>query len=173
MQYVRPRLSDCHNLAFTQEEVDFAIPFVSEDIPLVVDPFLLWKSPSLQDNSLHTAIANCFNHLGHLIRKGQHDQAAQILVSSSECDEVGFGESINRKGKPIGRKVADEILALFRNVPQIRDGGFIHFEEIQLMLIRSQRTESATLLVASPNHSLSTSLFNNVTHSASLVATAC
>ena len=31
MQYIRPRLNDYHNLPFTQEEVDFAIPFVSED----------------------------------------------------------------------------------------------------------------------------------------------
>ncbi len=50
---VRPRLNDFHNLSFTQEEVDFAIPFLDEDIPLYLDPFLLWKSPSQQDNSLH------------------------------------------------------------------------------------------------------------------------
>ena len=31
---IRPRLNDFHNLPFTQEEVDFAIPFLDEDIPL-------------------------------------------------------------------------------------------------------------------------------------------
>ncbi len=41
---VRPRLNDFHNLPFTQEQVDFAIPFLDEDIPLYLDPFLLWKS---------------------------------------------------------------------------------------------------------------------------------
>jgi len=51
---VRPRLNDFHNLTFTQGEVDFAIPFLDENVPLYVDPFLLWKSPSLQDNSLHS-----------------------------------------------------------------------------------------------------------------------
>lgn len=65
MALIRPRLNDFHNLPFTQDEVDFAIPFLDEDIPLYVDPFLLWKSPSLQDNSLHTAIVNSFNHIGH------------------------------------------------------------------------------------------------------------
>jgi hypothetical protein len=34
MALVRPRLNDHHNLAFAQEEVDFAIPFLDEDVPL-------------------------------------------------------------------------------------------------------------------------------------------
>ena len=34
MALVRPRLNDHYNLAFAQEEVDFAIPFLDEDIPL-------------------------------------------------------------------------------------------------------------------------------------------
>lgn len=63
---VRSRLNDYHNLLFTQEQVDFAIPFLDEDIPLYLDPFLLWKSPSQQDNSLHISIINSFNYLGRL-----------------------------------------------------------------------------------------------------------
>ena len=132
MNYVRPRLNDHHGLIFTQEEVDFAIPFVSEDIPLFVDPFLLWKSPSLQDNSLHTAITNCFNHLGALSRRGKSDEAIQLLVAASECAEVGLGDSIKRKGKPIGRTVAENIVQLFRDIPQFGEAGFVHFESIQL-----------------------------------------
>ena len=69
MALIRPRLNDYYNLLFTQEEVDFAIPFLDEDIPLYLDPFLLWKSPSQQDNALHTAITNSFNHLGYLTNK--------------------------------------------------------------------------------------------------------
>ncbi len=132
MNYVRPRLNDYHGLLFTQEEVDFAIPFVSEDIPLFVDPFLLWKSPSLQDNALHTAVTNCFNHLGLLTKKGKSDEAAQLLIALSECAEVGLGDSATRKGKPIGRAVADNILQLFRDIPQLGEAGFVHFESIQL-----------------------------------------
>ncbi len=58
MPLVRPRLTDHFGIALRQEEIDFAIPFLDEDIPLYVDPFLLWKSPSQQDNALHTAITN-------------------------------------------------------------------------------------------------------------------
>jgi hypothetical protein len=131
---VRPRLNDFHNLPFTQEEVDFAIPFLDEDVPLYVDPFLLWKSPSLQDNSLHTALTNSFNHLGQLFLKGKEKDASDYLILSSECREVGLGNSKNKVGKPIGSKLAYDILTLFKNIPQINKAGFIHFEEIQLFI---------------------------------------
>ena len=134
MPLIRPRLNDFYNLAFTQEEVDFAIPFLDEDIPLCLDPFLLWKSPSLQDNSLHTAITNSFNHLGYLFNKGMENEAVEILIKLSECYEVGLGDSKKRKGTPIGKKTASNILFLFKDIPQINKSGFVHFEEIQLFV---------------------------------------
>ena len=63
MTLVRPRLTDVYEVSEVQSELDFAIPFLDEDIPLYVDPFLLWKSPSLQDQALHTTVTNSFNHL--------------------------------------------------------------------------------------------------------------
>jgi len=134
MPLVRPRLNDFFNLTFTQEEVDFAIPFLDEDIPLYVAPFLLWKSPSQQDNSLHTAITNSFNHLGYLLNKGKEVDAVEILIRASECHEVGFGDSKIRVGKPIGGKASKDILKLFKDIPQISKSGFTHFEEIQLFV---------------------------------------
>ncbi len=131
---VRPRLNDFHNLPFTQEEVDFAIPFLDEDVPLYVDPFLLWKSPSMQDNSLHTALTNSFNHLGQLFLQGKEKEATENLIFSSECQEVGLGNSKNKVGKQIGGKLSFDILNLFKNIPQVNKSGFIHFEEIQLFV---------------------------------------
>ncbi|MEO2205033.1 hypothetical protein ABGV42_14965 [Paenibacillus pabuli] len=129
---IRPRLNDFHDLPFTQEEADFAIPFLDEDIPLYLDPFLLWKSPSMQDNALHAIISNSFNHLGHLIKKNNEKEATEILIRASECTEVGLGTSGNKSGMRIGGKTATSILSLFNSVPQITEGGFTHFEEIQL-----------------------------------------
>jgi hypothetical protein len=134
MAIIRPRLNDFHGLPFTQEEVDFAIPFLDEDIPLYLDPFLLWKSPSLQDNSLHTAIVNSFNQLGYLVRKGDESGAVTTLIRASECHEVGLGMSKTRRGVRISQDIARAVLALFRNVPQIEANGFTHFEEIQLLV---------------------------------------
>ena len=134
MALIRPRLNDYYDLLFTQEEVDFAIPFLDEDIPLYLDPFLLWKSPSLQDNSLHTSLVNSFNHLGSLLKNNKKSDAIDILIKCSECDEVGLGNSKTRHGKPIGKSVAENILSLFEKIPEIHSSGFIHFEEIQLFV---------------------------------------
>lgn len=60
------RLTDHYGILVPQADLDFAIPFLDEDIPLYADPFLLWRSPSQQDQALHTSLLNAFNHLGHL-----------------------------------------------------------------------------------------------------------
>ncbi|WP_257722134.1 hypothetical protein [Falsihalocynthiibacter arcticus] len=43
MALIRPRFTEFHDVFVPQAELDFAIPFVDEDIPLYVDPFLLWR----------------------------------------------------------------------------------------------------------------------------------
>src|SRR5688572_31524560 len=116
MALIRPRLNDYHNLAFTQEEADFAIPYLDDDIPLYVDPFLLWKSPSQQDRALHTAVIASFNHLGHLAKSGRGEEAREMLVALSECAEVGLGQARNKKGHRISRKTANDILSLFVDI---------------------------------------------------------
>lgn len=128
---INPRLTDYHGVSASQADLDFAIPFFKEDIPLYVDPFLLWKSPSQQDQALHTSLINAFNHLGYLSKKGKHEEAIQTLALASECDEVGLGSSATRRGKRIGLGKAQEILSLFDRFPEYQSRGFRHFEEIQ------------------------------------------
>ena len=134
MALIRPRLTDFHGIDRAQSDLDFAIPLLDEDIPLHVDPFLLWKSPSYQDHALHTSIINSFNHLGVLAKKGRQADASRILVGASECEEVGLGVSATRKGKRISLKKANEILSLFLDIPHYKDNGFTHFEELQLYI---------------------------------------
>ena len=38
MTLVRPRLTDYYNIPAAQSELDFAIPFLEEDVPLYVAP---------------------------------------------------------------------------------------------------------------------------------------
>lgn len=134
MTLIRPRLTDYYNIPLLQSEVDFAIPFIDEDIPLYVDPFLLWKSPSQQDNSLHQLLLNSFNGIGNLFIQGKEDVAINNLIHLSECNEVGLGTSKSRMGKLIGNNTAKEILNLFKLIPQINRQGFEHFEQIQLLI---------------------------------------
>ena len=131
---VRPRLTDYHNVHIPQNELNFAIPFLDEDIPLYVDPFLMWKSPSMQDQALHGALLAAFNHLRQLVRNGSQSLAIQQLITASECNEVGLGTSKTRSGKRFGPKLAGEILALFQQIAQYRQYGLRHIEEIQLLV---------------------------------------
>jgi len=133
MNIIRPRLNDFFDLPFRQEDVDFIIPFIGEDVPFYIDPFLLWKSPSQQDNSLHLNLINNFNFLGHQFLKGAKD-SIDILINCSECNEIGLGTSKLKTGKRIGQKAANEILSLYKDIPQITKSGFLHFEEIQLFV---------------------------------------
>jgi len=133
MNIIRPRLNDFFDLPFRQEDVDFIIPFIDEDIPFYIDPFLLWKSPSQQDNSLHLSLMNNFNYLGHQHLKGNKD-CINILINCSECNEIGLGTSKHKAGKRIGLKTSNEILSLYKDIPQITKSGFLHFEEIQLFV---------------------------------------
>lgn len=134
MAILRPRITDYHGIHISQEELDFAIPYLDEDIPLSVDPFLLWKSPSLQDNSLHLNLIQSFNFLGFLANNDDVESAVNLLVEFSECGEVGLGFSKSRRGAKIGAKAAREIVTLFTSIPALKTNGFSHLEEIQLFV---------------------------------------
>ena len=134
MVLVNPRITDFYGIHIPQEKIDFAIPFFDQDIPLYLDPFLLWKSPSHQDKSLHFSIVNALNNIGKLASSGNTDKAVEQLIIGSECNEVGMGQSGKRTGKRIGSKKANEILTIFEKIPQYRENGFVHFEEIQMYI---------------------------------------
>ena len=131
---IRPRLTDHFGIGLPQAKVDFAIPFVSEDISLYVDPFLLWKSPSQQDNALHRDIIGAFDAAMGMAGNGQQDKAVDLLVIGSECDEVGLGNSASKRGKRIGRAKAQEIVETFQRIPNKSGRGLRHIEEIQLVV---------------------------------------
>ena len=114
---IRPRFTEHNGVFVPQAELDFAIPFLGEDIPLYVDPFLMWRSPGLQDKGLHQVILGAFNNLGALSKSGKKEKAIEQLIASSECDEVGLGTSASKKGMRIGPAKAEEVLGLFERIP--------------------------------------------------------
>lgn len=116
---IRPRLNDYHGILLSQAKVDFAIPFLDEDIPLYVDPFRLWQSPSYQDNGLHMLFKSAFNGLGKMYVEGEQAKAINLLKRISECNEVGLGNSKSRAGKRIGDGLAKEVLSLYETIPSV------------------------------------------------------
>lgn len=131
---VRPRLIDYYGICLCQSEVDFAIPFLDEDIPLYIDPFRLWQSPAYQDNGLHVLYRDAFNRIGKMYVDGDQDKARGILQRISECNEVGLGNSKTRSGKRIGAGLASKMLEIYESIPTIRDCGLEHPEIIQLIV---------------------------------------
>lgn len=131
---VRPRLNDYHGIFLSQAEVDFAIPFLDEDIPLYVDPFRLWQSPSYQDNGLHVLFKTAFNSLGRLYVEGERTKAIELLKRISECNEVGLGNSKSRSGKRIGDGLAKDVLNLYETIPAVKKYGLEHPEVIQMLV---------------------------------------
>ena len=137
---------DHHGISVAQTEVDFVIPFLDEDIPLYLDPvLLLWRSPSQQDQSLHTSLVICFNHLRSLMQKGREGEAVDNLITASECDEVGFGVSAKRRGKRMGAGTANEILALFSHVRNMGGSASRTSKRSSSMSTESPRIVSVTL----------------------------
>ena len=138
-------MTDYHNVHFPQSELDFAIPFLDEDIPLYVDPFLMWKSPSMQDQALHGTLLAAFNHLGQLARSGSRSRAIQQLITASECNEVGLGTSKTRSGKRFGPKLARGMLRLFKQIEQYRQYGLRLFGRRKCRTAITMRTECRNL----------------------------
>lgn len=134
MALIRPRLTDFHGIHLAQEEIDFAIPYLDEDIPLYVDPFLLWKSPSQQDNALHISLVASINHVVDLAVNGREIEAATQIRISSECPEVGLGYSATRKGKRLSEGKSLELVKTLLSISHIKEHGLSHVEEIQFLL---------------------------------------
>jgi hypothetical protein len=134
MALIRPRLLDHFGIPASQERTDFAIPFLDEDIPLCIDPFLLWKSPSQHENALHNLIVEAFDRIGHAAIAGKRDEAIEFLIRVSECEEVGLGVSSKRVGKRIGTRLAKSILDTVTALPRFKDKGLVHIEVLQLLV---------------------------------------
>jgi hypothetical protein len=134
LKLVRPRLTDYYNVDVLQEQVDFAIPFLEDDIPLAVDPFLLWRSPSQQDRALHLTIANSFNRLAHSFLRTGDASIINTIRELSDCYEVGLGFSKNRHGTRIDDGTVSSIIDLYRSIPQIGERGIVHLGVLRLLV---------------------------------------
>jgi hypothetical protein len=91
----------------SQFEVDFVVPRIGTDIPVGIDPFLLYKSRDFELSALHRQIVDLFN-IGFKLVHGGQKQKARSLFSFPEVSEIGFGYS--RKGKR-GSGVVDSFLS--------------------------------------------------------------
>lgn len=132
---VNPRLVDYFGLDFSQDEVDFAIPHLREDIPLYLDPFLLWSSEDQHYQELHKRLIGFFDDIRLLVSQGRNADAHALLRRCTEPREMGLGYSLgSKRGSAIGPQLIGNIIQAYNTVPQIADENVNHIEELQLII---------------------------------------
>ena len=119
----------------TQSEVDFVIPRLGIDIPLGIDPFLLYKSRNPTFSQLHDMILKAFNAGIQALREGKSEDA-RYLFDFPEVHEIGFGYSRqSKRGSGVGDFLASLIIETMENSPALLERGVRHIEEMQLTSI--------------------------------------
>jgi len=117
----------------SQFEVDFVIPRVGLDLPLGIDPFLLFKSRHAGLRRFHSLIVGAFNAGVAAVREGRFDTAKRIF-DFPEAAEIGFGYTkAGKRGSGVGTYLAQLILETLAASPALLDRGVRHVEEMQLV----------------------------------------
>ncbi len=89
-----------------QAAVDFVIPRMGIDLPLGIDPFLLYKSRSPELSNLHLILLQVFNAGIEYVREGDIN-AARRLFSFPEVPEIGLGYTKKRETRFRCRNILD------------------------------------------------------------------
>lgn len=117
----------------SQFEVDFVIPRKGVDIPLGIDPFLLFKSRDPEYRSLHALLLSVFNAGIQAVRSRALEDAQDILTFP-EVPEIGLGYArTSRRGSGVGTHLTKLIVDTLIGSPQLQERGVRHVEEMQLL----------------------------------------
>lgn len=129
------RLTQAFNLPFSQAEVDFVIPDLVTDLPLSIDPFLLYKSRDDVLQDLHVKLLSIFAEGFRCFRAGQEAELDR-LIDFPEVDELGLGYSIQKiKGRGLGWLLNNLLKQTLIASPALLERGLHHIEELQLVSI--------------------------------------
>ena len=132
---VNPRLSDVFGLVIRQDEVDFVVPHLREDLPLSLDPFLLWKSDRTDYQELHQVLLGFVEQIRAHVIAGRIGAAHTLLAEVREPFELGLGYAAgSKRGSAIGPSLRSAIIETFQQVPQLESGGLDHLEILALVV---------------------------------------
>ena len=122
-------------MSFTQGEVDFVIPRLDQDLPLCIDPFLLYKSRDDNLRGLHDQMLTLFRNAIACFREGKIREF-QELISFPEVNEVGLGYSEGGiRGSGLGQYLNRLLAETLAASEPLQDRGIKHIEELQLVSI--------------------------------------
>ena len=116
-----------------QLEVDFVIPRQVGDLPLCIDPFLLYKSRDPELRKLHDLVVRHFGAGVEALKAGNIEEAQRVL-DFPEVPEVGFGYGLtNKRGSGLGSILQKLLIESLTMSPAILARGVRHVEEMQLI----------------------------------------
>lgn len=119
----------------SQFEVDFVIPRTGIDLPMGIDPFLLFKSRDPVLSELHQIVLNAFNFGIDLVRNGKIDNS-RYLFTFPEVSEIGLGYArTSKKGSGVGKFLTELIIETLNESPALLKRGVRHIEEMQLFSV--------------------------------------
>ena len=92
-------------LGVSQYDVDFVIPRVGVDVPVGIDPFLLYKSRDPEYRKLHEELLNAFNAGIAAIRRGDQAEAMRIF-DFPEVSAIGLATHSEAKEVPVLARIS-------------------------------------------------------------------
>ncbi|MBD1870243.1 hypothetical protein H6F95_23715 [Cyanobacteria bacterium FACHB-471] len=119
----------------SQFEVDFVIPRTGMDLPVGIDPFLLFKSRDIVLSNLHNLILRAFNRGVEFVRTGRTNEA-QKLFDFPEVAEIGLGYTKRgKRGSGVRTYLSQLIIEALVDSPALQERGVKHIEEMQLVSV--------------------------------------
>jgi len=117
----------------SQYDVDFVIPRLGVDLPLGIDPFLMFKSRDEEFRRLHQLIIDHFNAGVQAVRLGRLDLADEIF-NFPEVAAIGLGYTKSgKRGSGLGGYLRELIIETLKASPGLQERGVLHVEEMQLL----------------------------------------
>jgi len=118
-----------------QFDVDFVIPKLGIDVPVGIDPFLLFKSRDSGLVEMHDLLLKFFNQGVLEVHEDNPDRARRIF-DFPEPKEIGLGYAkSSKKGSGVGDYLATLIIETLQGAPMLRERGIKHIEEMQLVSV--------------------------------------
>ena len=122
-------------LDFSQRDVVFVIPRLDVDLPLAIDPFLLYKAKRGDLQEAHADLLGMFAEALDAFRNG-NEAGARALLRFPEVREIRFGYAESSiAGAGVGEVLSSLTVEVLRQSPELLARGLRHVEELQLFSV--------------------------------------
>src|ERR1051325_1684040 len=111
-------LHESFGIPLNQREVDFVIPRLDKDLPLCIDPFLLYKSRRPDLKAAHNLLLSLFDRAFEAFRRGDEKTVAK-LINFPEVQEVRFGYARGTAGRGVGPVLGNLVIETLRKSPAL------------------------------------------------------